>query len=124
MLDKRSRRMLDVLLRLCGEDGAYKILDASELRDGMSPRFRIDNDNIRHILKFLSDAELIDIKHSDETEYCVAILPKGRIFEEAQARKSRDKSISKGMVTLIILGSFIAAVVGAAVAGVILSLFD
>jgi len=116
--------MLDVLLRLCGEDGAYKILEIIDLREGMSPRFKVDDDNIRHILQFLSDAEMINIKHSDESDYCVAILPKGRIYEEAQASKSRDKSITKGVAALIILGSFVAAVVGAAVAGVILSVLD
>jgi len=121
MLDKRSKFMLEVILKLCGEDGAYKIIEVAELERGMMSKYKISSDEISHMMKFLSATEMIDVKHSDDNVYCLTVLPRGRVYEEEQQQVVQNKTISKGMAFLIIFGSFLAAIVGAVIASVIIA---
>ena len=121
MLDKRTAKLLDVLLRICGEDGAYKIIEIADLQREVTRKFKLDHENIIHIIKFLSATEMIDIKYTDDKVVCVAILPKGRIYEEEQLSRRDNRAISKGLAFMIVMGSFFAAIVGAVVASVIMN---
>lgn len=121
MLDKRSARLLDVILDLCGQDGAYKILEIPEMQNGMLPRFKIDIEVLSQILKFLAAADMIDIKYNDENVYCVAVLPKGRLFEEERQRARDNRVLGRGMAVIIIMGSFFAAIIGAVIGGVLVA---
>jgi len=123
MLDKRTTRLLNVILQICGEDGAYKIIEISDLGKAMLPRHNNDEEVIMQMVKFLAAADMIDVKYSDESVICIAILPKGRIYEEEHAKVVNHKSLTRGMAALIIFGSFLAAIIGAVVASVILSIF-
>ena len=80
MLDKNSKQVMDTLLQMCGEDGVYKILEISEIQNALKQR--VDVENLGHVMKFLKSLEFIEIKYQDESVYCVAILPKGRIYLE------------------------------------------
>ncbi|MCL2846348.1 MAG: hypothetical protein FWE38_01530 [Firmicutes bacterium] len=122
MLDKRSRRLMDLLLHMCGEDGAYKILEICDLQNGMKQK--MDIENLGHIMKFLAAMELVDIKYSDDKVYCIAILPKGRLHEETIVSKKHEGVVNRRLAFLIVLGSFIGAVLGAAFSEVIRSLFQ
>ena len=113
--------MLEIILKICGEDGSYKIIEISDLQKGMLPKYRVDSELLAQMIKFLAAADLIDIKYSDENVYCIAILPKGRIYEEQNQEKKHNKVITRGMAFFIIFGSFLAAIIGAAVAGVVLA---
>ena len=124
MLDKRSFKLLDVILKICGEDGSYKIIEFADISRAMLPRYKIDNENILQIIKFLAAAELIDIKYTDENVICVAILPKGRIYEEERSTQKQNKILGKGMVFFIIFGSFLAGILGAIIGGLIGSFLD
>ena len=115
MLDKRSTRLLDVLLTLVGGDGSYKVIEKTEIIAGMGTRWKIDAAGLDHMLIFLSTQEMIDVKHSDETDVAVAILPKGRVHEETAIVESAGRGISKKIAWLIILGTFVAATVGATI---------
>jgi len=124
MLDKRSFKLLDSLLKICGEDGSYKIIEYADISRAMLPRYRVDNENISQIVKFLAAAELIDVKYTDESVICVTILPKGRIYEEERSTQKQNKVLGKGMVFLIIFGSFLAGILGAIVGGILGSFLD
>ncbi|MCL2756224.1 MAG: hypothetical protein FWE45_04215 [Firmicutes bacterium] len=119
MLDKRSYKLLDSLLHICGEDGSYKIIEYADIARAVLPRYKIDNENILQIIKFLAAAELVDVKYTDESVVCVAILPKGRIYEEERMARNQNKVMGKGMAFLIIFGSFFAAIIGAIVGGLL-----
>jgi len=121
LLDKRSYRLLESLIEICGEDESYKIIEFTELAKGMLPR-KMDNEGILQIVKFLAAADLIDIKYTDETVICISILPKGRLYEEERATRKQNKALGKGMAFLIIFGSFLAGIVGAIVGGILGSL--
>ena len=120
MLDKRTRKLLDLILRVCGEDGSYKIIEIHDLIKGMLPKYKIDSEIFGQMMKFLVGMELIDIKYTDESVTCVAILPKGRIYEESKAEKRHNRAIGKGIAILIIVGSFLAAMAGAFLANILL----
>lgn len=123
ILDKRTTKLMDGLLQICGEDGAYKIIEIAEMQRILQ-KYKVGTDELNHMLRFLSAGDMIDIKHVDETVYCLAILPKGRIHEEAQARKEQNRVLGKGMVFLLVFGSFLAAVVGAVIGGILGGILD
>jgi len=124
MLDKRTAKLLEVILKLCGDDGAYKIIEIHDLVKGMLPRFKLDAEMLDQMMKFLLGMEMIDKKYSDESVYCIAILPKGRIYEEAKAEKRSVRTMTKGLALMIIFGSFIAAMLGAFLANILLYTID
>ena len=118
VLDKRSARMMQTLLKYCS-DGSYKIIEISDLIKGMLPRFKSDAEGIAQIIKYLADSELIDIKYSDENVYCIAVLPKGRVVEETSQTKSQNKSLGRWFIIVMIAGCFVSAFLGALVANLI-----
>ena len=124
MLDKRTKKLLEVVLRISGDDGAYKIIEIHDLIKGLLPKYKMDNELIAQSIKFLVGMDMIDVKYSDETVYCIAILPKGRIYEEARIEKSKSRAIGKGMAMIIIFGSFVAAMAGAFLANILLYTID
>jgi len=119
-LDKRSKRLLNEIVRICGEDGAYKIIEKADLKNAMQPKYKVDGEMLEQMIKFLLATDMIDIKHDDENVYCIAIMPKGRIYEEQEQKTRENKVIGKGLAFFIIFGSFLASIVGAVIASVIL----
>ena len=118
ILDKRSAKMMQTLLRFCS-DGSYKIIEINDLIKGMLPRYKIDAETVAQIIKYISDNELIDIKYSDDKVYCIAVLPKGRVIEETDQNKSQGKTLGRWFIGVMIGGCFAAAFLGAFVAGLI-----
>ena len=110
MLDRQSRKMLDFLFEKCGEDGAYKILEISDLKGKLGSKASAET--VCQVMKFLKGLEHIDIKYSDESVYCVAVLPKGRLYEETHTKIKSGQALTKGTIALIIVGSFCAALAG------------
>lgn len=132
MLDKRTARLMDALIKFCS-DGSYKIIEVGDLVKAMLPKFKVTPEFISQTIKYIADNELIDVKYSDSEKYCIAVLPKGRIFDENNkkvggvggigviggVKSSRDSIIGKGIAILIIAGCFIAAFAGAFLANLI-----
>ena len=122
MLDKQTKRFLDILVRMCGDNGEYKILEINDLIDAFPKRNRVTCEFIRATAKFLADLEMIDVRHSDEAVLAVAILPKGRIYKEERALDKDTRKIKRGLLGLIIFGSFLAAFVASLLANVVVQL--
>jgi hypothetical protein len=113
MLDKRTVKLLENLIKICG-DGSYKIIEIEDLIKGMAPRYKLDAEAIAQIISFLSDAGMIDIKYSDDKVHCVAVLPKGRVFEESQGSSSPHAVASnRKLAILTVIAAFAGALVGA-----------
>ena len=112
MLDKRTARFLSILAKIC-DDGSYKIIEKTELAKQMFSR-NADYNVLEQLIRYLSDNEMIDVKYTDETVYCLSVLPKGRVAYESM-RSSRRELIRIDKKTLIILftGVFIASIIGA-----------
>ena len=117
MLDKRSKKLLDVLLKKCGEDGAYKILEIEDIQRAV--RLKMDSEGLDHAMKFLAVQEMIDVKYNDEKVYCIAILPKGRLYEETRVNEKRGSKMSRLVVLVIVASAFVGAFLGTALANII-----
>ncbi|MCL2587711.1 MAG: hypothetical protein FWE31_05800 [Firmicutes bacterium] len=121
MMDKQTRKLLDILAKNCGDNGEYKILEITEIIEAFPKKSRPTIGFISTTTKFLSDLEMIDIRHSDESHLAVSILPKGRIYKEERQLAADAKKWQKGLLGLIIFGSFLAAFVASLLAGVVVS---
>ena len=122
MLDRRSGRLLQTILNICGTDGSYKIIEIRDLVRGMLPKFKVDAGEVYQLVRFLAAGEMIDIKYSDESVHCICVLPKGRVWEESRDAAVTNRAIGKGLAVFIVFGSFVAAFIGSVIAGILLAL--
>ena len=105
-------------------DGEYKILEITEITAKFPKKSKVGVDFVHSTSKFLSDMEMIDVRHSDEDVVAVAILPRGRIYKEEQRlQRVAPRKIGKGLIALIILGTLLTAVAGTVVAHLIIEHF-
>ena len=122
MLDKRSNALLLYIVSQC-EEGAFKVIDANDMIKAFPKKFKINQDNISQIIKYLTQHEYIVVKHSDENFYCLAPLPKARLKHEKDNQEKRYISKLKKMAIIIILLSFIFSFIGAFLGAYIVRLF-
>jgi len=120
MLDKYTVKLLKFIVRIC-EDGKFKVIETADLGKAVSSR--ADLETIKPMLKFLKDNEMIDIKYSDETKYCISVLPKGRVYVETHIGKKREISLSRRFALFIVGGSFVAACAGAVLGQILIKFF-
>jgi len=118
MLDKRTLRYLGVFAKIC-DDGSYKIIEKAEL---LKECKGIDTNVLNQMVRFLQDNEMIDVKYSDETVYCLTVLPKGRVAVESVKRNVREAIKLDKRTLLVLLGgvlvaSFIGGLIGGLIAG-------
>lgn len=111
MLDKRTAKFLAIVNKICS-DGSYKIIEKTELSKEMHDR-AADFVALGHMIQYLQDNEMIDVKYTDETVYCMTVLPKGRATFENTLNSDRDSiKISKKTIFLLMGICFGAAFVG------------
>lgn len=109
MLDKRTELVLFAITKKC-EEGSYKVLDSADLINQLPKQYKMDNEGLRDIINFLCEREYIKCKYSDNSVYCVAPLPKGRLYGESRVKEKRTR---KSVFASTIL-SLIAAMIGGA----------
>ena len=120
MLDKSTAKFLKILAQTCA-DGSYKIIEKAELARDLSPR---DPSGLDKMISYLKDNEMVDVKYSDETVYCLTVLPRGRVTVEALHHNSPDAPPLANRTMLLLVGScFLAAVLGALIGTLIANLF-
>lgn len=119
VLDKRSIKLLTYLTVVC-EDGNFKVIERQDLAKAVSKK--ADSETVRSIVQFLQDNDMIDKKYSDETKYCLAVFPKGRVYIETLRDKKQEVVISRRLARFIIVGSFLAALAGVLIANILMKL--
>ena len=121
MLDKKTERFLGIINKIC-LDGSYKIIEKTELVKEMHDR-TTDFAALGHMLQYLQDNEMIDVKYTDETVFCLTVLPKGRAAVENAHHGIPDSfRISKKTMLILIGSCFIAALAGSFIGALIASL--
>ena len=88
MLDIKSILVLKILNKEC-PNGAYKIIDASDIISSMPSKYKIDSDSLAHILNYLERQDCISIKYDDDNVYCISVMPYGS--EICQNCKQKEK---------------------------------
>jgi len=119
MIDRQTARLLDILVRTCGEGGEFKILEIADLVSAFPKKKPVTREFVTVTAKFLADMQMIDIRHSDEEHMAIAILPRGRIYKEERRLQTDAHKFNRGMLTLVVAGSFMAAFIASLLAGLV-----
>ena len=120
MLDTLSTQLLEKINDVCF-DGNYKVLEKSDLINSMS-KHNIDVNSLENILKHLQARDFVNIKYSDEEVYCLALMPKGRLFDEKVKQAKSEQKKTKKMLTYVVLASLGSSFVGAFLAMLVFKL--
>ncbi len=108
MLDRRTGKLLEKLNALCAST-AFCLVDEEELIFAGE-----DGDSVRGMLGFLKDRGYLEIQYADGGEYCVRILPEGRLYSERERAEKRDEKRRNRSVALC---AFVGALLGAVLGG-------
>ena len=85
MLDRRTERLLQKLNALC-INAAFCIVEEDELLfEGE------DSESVKGMLGFLQDRGYLELSYAQGGEYCVRILPEGRLYSERSAAERREE---------------------------------
>lgn len=122
MLDKRTVILLSAINRSC-EEGSYKVLETSDLLSAFPVKYRPDKDGLADMIHFLCDREYIKCKYSDEKVFCIAPLPKGRLYHENALSEQKSKFSYKKLVFMAFLGSVLGGMLGAAIHAIVIKFF-
>lgn len=123
MLDKRTESVLSGINTLCAE-GTYKILETEEILAVLPRKFKIDADGLKQMVKYLKDRDYIDVKYSDEQQYCLCTLPKGRLYFESVGKEKREGGKrSKRLFWAAFLGGIGGSVIGGVIGALIAAKF-
>ena len=117
MLDRRTDKLLKKLNLLCNS-GGFCILESEELLfDGE------DDDSIKGMLGYLEDRKYLDMRYAEEGEYCIRLLPEGRLYSECEHReRETEKKRQKTLACCSALGAFFGALIGGGIV-ILIALF-
>jgi hypothetical protein len=113
MLDRRTGRLLAKLNALCARS-AFCIVEEEELLFAGE-----DGESVKGMLGFLKDRGYLELGYAEGGEYCVRILPEGRLYFERAAAEKKDEQRRNRMEALC---AFFGALLGAALSGGIVAL--
>lgn len=122
MLDKRTEILLNNINKSC-EKGSYKVLEKKELLCGFTEKYRPDKDGLSDMINFLCEREYIKCKYTDEKVFCIAPLPKGRLYHENILLEKKNKFSYKRLVFTAFLGSVLGGILGAAIHAIVINFF-
>ncbi len=103
MLDKQTSSFLKALYNMC-DDGVYKVIDAETLLQRVGKKHSVEA--MENILKYLAKNEYIDIQYSENGEYCLTVLSKGRgLFETIDNSKRMEKILRRNVWITTVLSA-------------------
>ena len=113
MLDRRTGLLLKKLNALC-QSAAFCMVEEEDLIfEGE------DGESVKGMLGFLEDRGYLELSYAEEGEYCVRILPEGRLYSERAAAEKQEEIRRGRRETLC---SFLGALLGAFVGGGLIAL--
>lgn len=121
MLDKRTESVLLAINGMC-EEGSYKIIEIADLLDNIPHKLRPDRDGLADIITYLEEREYIKCKYSDENVYCLAPLPKGRLYKETMEEELKSRFSYGRLVVMAFLGSVLGGALGAVIHAIVLAI--
>ncbi len=122
MIDKRTEILLGAINKCC-EEGSYKVLEKSELLATFPVKYRPDGDGLCDMVNYLCEREFVKCKYSDENVFCLAPLPKGRLYHENRVEEQKSKFSYRKLVFMAFLGSVLGGMLGAAIHAAVLRFF-
>lgn len=111
MLDIKTNLVLKVLQKECKGNG-YKVVDKADIISALPSKFRMDEENLDHIITFLERSEYIHVKYDDEQVYCLCILPLGNQVTENETKEKREKRNPLFLYISVFFGAIIGGIIG------------
>lgn len=121
MLDKRSASLLELLYNKTGS--SYKVLNKGQLMDELPKKLKVDEQSLSAIISFLKENEYVDVKYQDKDEICVTTTIKAESYLDGEKDLQQKAKITNAQATLLFVGVFIAAFLGALAAVLVGKLF-
>lgn len=117
MLDFYEKVILEYIVNEC--DNNYKVIEVEEFEEIINNNLTKRKVNINNILKKLNDKNLIIVKYSDNTKYCLCATQLAKqIIENENQENNKNKKIKLEVVILLIfvlvfafLGAFLGTLV-------------
>ena len=105
MLDRRTGTLLKKLNTLI-KSAAFCMVEEEDLLFAGE-----DGESIKGMLGFLEDRGYLELRYAEEGEYCMRILPEGRLyFERAAAENQEEKKRARVLMWCALLGAFIVGI--------------
>ena len=121
MLDKKTDAVLELLAQKAGN--SYKVLNKKQILDELPSKLKIDLQSLLGIITFLKENEYVDVKYQDKEEICICTTVKAESYAEGEKNITQKAKITKGQLSLLLFGVFLAAFLGTLVATIIGKLF-
>lgn len=121
MLYKSTAALLK-LLRDKTENN-YKVLNKNQLLNELPAKYKVDMDGLLAIITFLTDNEYVSVKYQDKEEICIATTIKADSYLDGEKNMQQKAKLTNSQTTLLFVGVFVAAFLGALIAGLIGKLF-
>lgn len=115
MLDKQTASFLKVITKLCG-DGGYKVIEIEDLLDALPTRFAFDQASINNCIDYLHERSFIDVKYKEGDIYCLATLPKARLYFENEVEQYKVTRNFRKLFIASMVCSGLASFLGAMIA--------
>ena len=117
MLDRRTGRLLQKLNALCTSAAFCIIAEEELLFEGE------DSESVKGMLDFLEERGYLQLRYAQEGEYCVRMLPDGRLyFERAAAQKREEKNRARLQALCAFLGALGGGILSGGIVALILVL--
>ena len=117
MLDRRTGTLLQKLNTLI-KSAAFCMVEEEDLLFAGE-----DSDSIKGMLGFLEDRGYLQLRYAEEGEYCVRILPEGRLyFERAAAENQEETKRSRSQLLCAFLGALGGGLLGGGLIALIMAL--
>ena len=121
MLDKKSTAVLQLLRDKT--ENAYKVLDKNDILKELPQKLKIDMQGLLAIITFLTENEYASVKYQDKDEICIATTIKADSYLDGEKDMQQKAKLTNAQTTFLFVGVFIAAFLGALIAGLIGKLF-
>lgn len=117
MLDRRTETLLQKLNALCNR-AAFCIVSEEELLFAGE-----DSESVKGMLGFLQDRGYLNLSYAAEGEYCVRILPEGRLyFERAAAENQEAKRRARQGALCALFGALLGSFLGGGIVALIVAI--
>lgn len=128
MLNSDTKQVLEILRRLTGEDGNFKIIEADEVLEKLPADMQLDKVKLSAIIRDLRDREYLKVKYFTPDEYCLLTLKRveeiQHIVEEVASSSAPVSSQGNGgsskekpavKRSMVLLFAFIGGLLGGAI---------
>ncbi|MEG2450250.1 MAG: hypothetical protein RSB09_00805 [Clostridia bacterium] len=137
MLSEEAKQVFDVLKKLTGEDGTFKVIEADEILEAIPNGANTTKVQLSTIIRDLRDRDYLKVKYLTPDEYCLLTLSRideiHSIVEEVNSVATAEPQMAVKKVAVVekpikrfaaFLWGFLGAILGGGVVATISTLLQ